>query len=476
MAYSLPLVLCLSLATQRVASQQIFLDVARRYTGTSSSSVPPTSARQDCRREACPTDRFERHIVDAGPKKTCYTCPNLHVALAQAEKLQHGQRVRVTFDGVQNDCPYAVRAPDPGSGTLELHGTSNGAVMDGGAAHAILAVTHGVINISGIVFRNGWVNATDSSWYRASAGKAPVAVVAKRASFINCTFEHNRGVNGGALLLDGGAHTLQDCRFTDNQGYGGGDGGAHDTGGGGAVMAVRSTLEIQRSVFYDNVATDPPGTPHQKGHPGRIAPGKSGREGFGHTGTHHGGAVMGIEAHIISHDSTFARGNAYQGGAMYMWMWGTIEAYNSTFINNSAVGATHNTGGAIFSDRGSVFVRGCRFVDNVANASGGAIFAWSAHGSCKNITGAAQQFSPQQSCQNVTIEASIFVDNVARGRSGGGALGNQWSTFVLRNCSCRGNSQPAIWTDGGSSHGTSTKLNGSSTCHGNELSGLIDTY
>ena len=175
---------------------------------------------------------------------------------------------------------------------------------------------------------------------------------------------------------------------------------------------------------------------------------------------------MGIEAHVIARDSMFARGNAYQGGALYMWMWGTIEAYNSIFINNSAVGATHNTGGAIFSDRGSVFLHGCRFVGNLANSSGGAIFAWSVHGSCKNITEASQRALPQESCQNITIEESVFIDNVARGHSGGGALGNQWSTLSLRNCSCRGNSQPTIWTDGGPSRGSSTQLNQSSSCHG----------
>ena len=61
-----------------------------------------------------------------------------------------------------------------------------------------------------------------------------------------------------------------------------------------------------------------------------------------------------------------------------MWMWGTIEAHDSLFINNTAIGATHNTGGAIFSDRGSVLLANSRFEGNVANASGGALFAWSA--------------------------------------------------------------------------------------------------
>ena len=57
-----------------------------------------------------------------------------------------------------------------------------------------------------------------------------------------------------------------------------------------------------------------------------------------------------------------------------------------------------------------------------------------------------------------------FVGNVARGHAGGGALGNQLSTSVVRNCSCRGNSHPAVWTDGGST----TNMTDSATCHGKQ--------
>jgi predicted outer membrane repeat protein len=81
-------------------------------------------------------------------------------------------------------------------------------------------------------------------------------------------------------------------------------------------------------------------------------------------------------------------------------MWGNIEAHDCLFRNNTAIGATHNTGGAIFSDRGSVLLRGCQFDANIANASGGALFAWSAHGSCKNVTVSGKR---TQSCQNITI-------------------------------------------------------------------------
>ena len=123
-----------------------------------------------------------------------------------------------------------------------------------------------------------------------------------------------------------------------------------------------------------------------------------------------------------------------------------------TFINNTAIGASHNTGGAIFTDRGSAIITNSVFEGNVANVSGGAVFAWSASGSCKNVTGSSSTgvLSAGSSgapcvpgipcvCQNVTITGCTFVRNVARGHHGGGALSNQWSDFLLKDNTCSDN-------------------------------------
>ena len=42
--------------------------------------------------------------------------------------------------------------------------------------------------------------------------------------------------------------------------------------------------------------------------------------------------MMSIEGHLIARNSTFIDGNAYQGGAIYTWMWGVIEAFDCTEI------------------------------------------------------------------------------------------------------------------------------------------------
>jgi hypothetical protein len=203
-----------------------------------------------------------------------FRCKDLHAAPAKAEQLTN-QDVVVSFGDVQRDGPCSVKAPYAGAGTLQLRGLK-GAALDGGGRRTLLAVTHGTALVKGVAFQHGWVNATDQSWYRAVGNRGtggPVSVLAHGTTFTDGTFEGNCGVDGGALLAEGGTTTLRRCHFTDNQGYGGGDGGAHDTGGGGAVMLVHGRLEIQDSVFDNNVATDPPGTPNQKGRrPGHPPP------------------------------------------------------------------------------------------------------------------------------------------------------------------------------------------------------------
>ena len=416
-----------------------------------------------------------------GPERA--TCADLHGALALASSsAQLSKAVMVHLVGVHTSGPYKVNAPDTSKigGTLKLLGAAGATAtsLDGGGTGTLLEITGGNgLTVTGISFSRGWVNATTGK------GKAPVRVTAKSVVFADCSFVGNRGFDGGAVLLDGGEHTFRRCQFTDNQGYGGGDGGAHDTGGGGAIFMVYTHLHLIDTLFLDNVATDPPGTAHTKGHPGHPPKGKA---GLGHTGTHHGGAVMSVQGHIIARNSTFARGNAYQGGALYTWMWGLIDVQGCHFINNTAIGATHNTGGAIFSDRGSAVIRDSVFQGNIANASGGAIFAWSAHGSCKNLTAAPAMRTQRDSslqphtgssvstrssgapcvpgvpcvCQNISISGCEFIGNIARGHSGGGAIANQWSTFLVSGSTCTDNHPNAIWTDGGST----TNMSASSSC------------
>ena len=158
---------------------------------------------------------------------------------------------------------------------------------------------------------------------------------------------------------------------------------------------VQIPVALRDCTFEDNIATDPPSRP------------------YGSTGTHHGGAVMNIEGTVVARNTSFVRGNAHQGGALYTWMWGFLDVAGCSFVNNTAIGASHNTGGAIFG--------------------------WSASGSCKNETGPTI-------CQNVTLDRCDFRQN--RAIKQGGAVGNQWSAFALNECTCEGNAPQDLWIDG----------------------------
>ena len=150
---------------------------------------------------------------------------------------------------------------------------------------------------------------------------------------------------------------------------------------------------------------------------------------------------MNVLGRVHARNCSFTGGNAYQGGALYTWMWGSLLVEHCTFVNNTAIAPKYNTGGAIFTDRGSALIVDSTFQGNIANASGGAIYAWSAHG--KGNGGSC--------CQNVSIVRCVFRDNVAHGkRNAGGAIGNQWSTFSVVDSQCEGNLPQAIWTDTGS--------------------------
>ena len=222
-----------------------------------------------------------------------FACGDLQSALSQAsnDTLANGNVTVAVSGGVHSAGPYQVRAPKE-PGTLALVGTG-GAAIDGGGVRALLAVSGGAATVRGFGFLRGWVNGT-----KGVKGAAPVAAMASTLAFEDCEFRGNRGFDGGAVLAYHNTLAFRRCVFADNQGYGGGDGGAHDTGGGGAICVVGSYVELVDSHFQGNVATDHPSLP------------------IGTTGTHHGGAVMNIQGHVVARNTSFVGGNAYQGGAL----------------------------------------------------------------------------------------------------------------------------------------------------------------
>ena len=66
----------------------------------------------------------------------------------------------------------------------------------------------------------------------------------KNTTLRGCTFRGFRGFDGGVILTAHNRLLVDGCRFDDNRAFGGGDGGAHDTGGGGAIFGVGATIRL----------------------------------------------------------------------------------------------------------------------------------------------------------------------------------------------------------------------------------------
>jgi hypothetical protein len=179
-----------------------------------------------------------------------FTCADLHSALEQAKTLS-SKEVVVKFMDTFYDGPFKVVAPT-GPGSLTVDGGGVGTI-DGLGNSTLLGISGGTVTITGVSFINGWVNATHPP-----KGAAAVSAQAHSNFFVSCNFMSNYGFDGGAVLAYHNFLQFTACYFKGNVGYGGGDGGAHDTGGGGAICMVGSTLQLLACVFEDNIATDPP--------------------------------------------------------------------------------------------------------------------------------------------------------------------------------------------------------------------------
>ena len=146
---------------------------------------------------------------------TGFACADLHAALKQAaDKSLANSAVTVSFSGTLTDGPYKVAAPG-GEGSLVVDGGGK-AVIDGRKNSTLMAIGGGAVTISGITFLNGYVPAQ-----HAPKGAAAVSAQAHTMIFEDCTFQGNRGFDGGAVLAYHNELSFVRCHFKDNQGYGG---------------------------------------------------------------------------------------------------------------------------------------------------------------------------------------------------------------------------------------------------------------
>jgi predicted outer membrane repeat protein len=339
-------------------------------------------------------------VDDASGNDTIYLCAGTY-ALATAIAVD----VAVTFEGAGADVT----------------------VLDGGATHRIMAIDTSAVTVSGLTLRNGATtgdggaissagpltirdsvftgnSAVDSGGavYAANglsisgstfsgntaagfdAGGAVYALDVERTVVIEgSTFSNNAtGNRGGAVVVDGDV-SISASTFTANSAVDAAD----DDGEGGAVYSAWSGADvvIEDSSFIDNMAD-------------RL-----------------GGAVL-AEGPVTITGSTFSENELLVevgiGGAV--WADGlTVSA--STFSRNLA-----KAGGALASTSGEIVVSGSTFIGNFASAQGSAIRTGAALVQAWNSTFVGNSAGREGDGGAIATDATVDLTNVTFSQNTGG--------------------------------------------------------
>jgi predicted outer membrane repeat protein len=231
------------------------------------------------------------------------------------------------------------------------------AVLDGGGGHPVLVLRNsaralgGLIVFQGLVFRDGGGGSATTS--------PGVTVDQAAARFVRCRFENNAGAagadGGGVKVRHGSDASFVGCTFTGNS----------SPIAGGAMMIGTSNVQVTRGAFVGNRVNPPD-----------------------HDPTSHGGAISVVDGTLQVSDALFQGNQAgWVGGAIYAIGTTTatpatphtsVTVTRATFQANAIApqpccpppGPT--TGGAIHVENQAILnVNGSRFVDNQAQFGGG---------------------------------------------------------------------------------------------------------
>ncbi|EDY82967.1 hypothetical protein VDG1235_2590 [Verrucomicrobiia bacterium DG1235] len=276
----------------------------------------------------------------------------------------------------------------------------------------------------------------------------------------NCYFEDNRGLGGaianldgssltitdsvfesngstdklaGAIFIEAGNLTLENCIFTDNTGYEGAaiftrseaqldltdcefSGNQALFDGGAIIQQLHSTLAITRCKFMSNSAGNLGGAIYIQDLAAKaIEDATVIRDStfMNNTAGDKGGAINSRGANTLAiSNSVFEnnRGTLY-GGAIYHVNQSLLSVEDSSFRRNSA-----SQGGAIYTQSSDAAITGSLFYENQASERGGAI----------NALGG-----------ELTFESSRFNGN--RAETMGGAISGGDAIFTAINSSFSGN-------------------------------------
>ena len=282
----------------------------------------------------------------------------------------------------------------------------------------------------GAIYSLDWSNITvQQSLFKentATHGGGAILMQKTRGSFVNCTFERNSAKGlpqkkrpaGGAIASDDWSNiTVQQSLFKENTA----------TYSGGAIVMQKTQGSFVNCTFERNSAKN---LPHKK------------------TG---GGAISSLDwSNITVQQSLFKDNKAtYRGGAIYMQK--TRGSFvNCTFERNSAKSLPDKktAGGAIFSlNWSNITVQQSLFKDNKATYGGGAIYMQKTQGSFVNCTFERNSAKCRQIYvfggaviavyfSYLTMHQCRFKEN--RAAVTGGALFIQDSQSSFKNCTFEG--------------------------------------
>ena len=267
-----------------------------------------------------------------------------------------------------------------------------------------------VMNVT--VVRSSFISLTAfrGTLHQAVHSKSGGAIIAFDTDMlvIECQFELNRAVVGGAIQTFSSRISIHGSNFSNNT--------AGDDGG--AIRTLSGSISIHDSNFSNNTAGDDGGAIRTLS--GSISIHDSNFSN--NTAGDDGGAIRTFRSRISIHDSNFSNNTAGDDGGAIRTLSGSISIHDSNFSNNTA----GDDGGAIRTSSGSISIHDSNFSNNTAGDDGGAIRTFrsriSIHDSnFSNNTAGDNGGAIQTLRGRISIHGSNFSNNTA-GDEGGAIL------------------------------------------------------
>ncbi|AEG18344.1 beta strand repeat-containing protein [Methanobacterium paludis] len=300
--------------------------------------------------------------------------------------------------------------------------------------------TNNIANVDGgAIYNNGGSLTVENSTFTGNAANNGGAISKNDGDMTveNSTFTNNIATAGGAICNNSGSSTVENSTFTGNTA----------NYGGGAIFNYNSSLTVENSTFTDNAALNG-GAIYNEGILDIDSSNFSGNTATA-IGTGTGGGAIYNDGAILNINKSEFTGNAATdnaGGAIYSYSGTTITVSNSKFTQN-----TSKTGGGAIRNNGSgttLTVSNSKFTRNHAEYGGaicnsGIANITNSNFTDNNVTNAGGAICNDQGTLNVNN--STFTNNTAQEK--GGVLynylsGNSNSTITVTNSTFTGNTAP----------------------------------